>query len=57
MSPPIGSYLREEEDLGGWGPSNAVEEMKPDTNKGSLEQKTEKFAAEDDRDIEHYFFA
>ena len=54
--PPIGFYVDVEKDLGGWGASNAEEEIDKDADKGKLKQKMEIFAAEDDCDIEHYFF-
>ena len=54
--PPIGFYVDVEKDLGGWGASNAEEEIDKDADKGQLKQKMEIFAAEDDCDIEHYFF-
>ena len=56
VSPPIGFYVDVEKDLGGWGASNAEEEIDRDQDKGQLKQKMEIFAAEDDCDIEHYFF-
>lgn len=56
VSPPIGFYVDVEKDLGGWGASNAEEEIDKDKDKGQLKQKMEIFAAEDDCDIEHYFF-
>lgn len=56
VSPPIGFYVDVEKDLGGWGPSNAEEGIDKDKDKGQLKQKMEIFAAEDDCDIEHYFF-
>ena len=56
VSPPIGFYVDVEKDLGGWGPSNAEEEIDKDKDKGQLKQKMEIFAGEDDCDIEHYFF-
>lgn len=56
VSPPIGFYVDVEKDLGGWGPTNAEEEIDKDKDKGQLKQKMEIFAAEDDCDIEHYFF-
>ena len=56
VSPPIGFYVDVEKDLGGWGASNAEEEIDKDVDKGQLKQKMEIFAAEDDCDIEHYFF-
>lgn len=58
ISPPIGFYVDEDTDLGGWGPSNAVAEINPETDKGQLKQKMERFVGEDDcGDIETYFFA
>ena len=56
VSPPIGFYVDVDKDLGGWGASNAEEEIDKDKDKGQLKQKMEIFAAEDDCDIEHYFF-
>ena len=56
ISPPIGFYVDVEKDLGGWGASNAEEEIDKNKDKGQLKQKMEIFAAEDDCDIEHYFF-
>ena len=56
VSPPIGFYVDVEKDLGGWGASNAEEEIDKDKDKGQLKQKMEIFSADDDCDIEHYFF-
>ena len=56
VSPPIGFYVDLEKDLGGWGASNAEEEIDKDKDKGQLKQKMEIFSGEDDCDIEHYFF-
>lgn len=56
VSPPIGFYVDVEKDLGGWGASSAEEEIDKGKDKGQLKQKMEIFAAEDDCDIEHYFF-
>lgn len=57
-SPPIGFYVSEETDLGGWGPSSAAMEISKDTEKGMLKPKMERFVAEDDcGDLETYFFA
>lgn len=56
VSPPIGFYVDVEKDLGGWGASNAEEEIDKDKDQGQLKQKMEIFTAEDDCDIEHYFF-
>jgi hypothetical protein len=56
VSPPIGFYVDVEKDLGGWGPSSAEEKIDRERDKGQLKQKMEIFAAEDDCDLEHYFF-
>ena len=56
VSPPIGFYVDVEKALGGWGASTAEEEIDKDKDKGQLKQKMEIFSAEDDCDIEHYFF-
>ena len=56
VSPPIGFYVDVEKDLGGWGASNLEEEIDKGKDKGQLKQKMEIFAAEDDCDLEHYFF-
>ena len=56
ISPPIGFYVDVEKDLGGWGASNAEEEIDKDKDKGQLKQKMEIFTAENDCDIEPYFF-
>ena len=56
VSPPIGFYVDENVDLGGWGPTNAVADLNAETDRGQLKQRMEKFAHEDDCDIEHYFF-
>ena len=37
--------------------SNAQEEMAPNSDKGALKAKLERFAPADDCDIEHFFFA
>ena len=56
VSPPIGFYVDVEKDLGGWGASNVEEEIDKNADKGQLKQKMEIFSAEDDCDIESYFF-
>ena len=56
VSPPIGFYVDVEKDLGGWGASNVEEVIAKSEDKGQLKQKMEIFAAEDDCDIEPYFF-
>ena len=43
-----GFYVCEDADLGGWLPSSAIEELKPESAKGSLEQKMDKFDRQDD---------
>ena len=55
-SPPIGFYLNEEKDLGGWVASNALVPMEPGNDKGSLKAKMERFAPVGDCDIEQFFF-
>ena len=57
VSPPIGVYVSEEDDLGGWVESNAQVEIGPENDRGTLKAKMERFAPVDDCDIEHYFFA
>ena len=47
FSPPIIFYLNIDTDLGGWILSDAIEEIKSDTAKGSLEQKMDKFIEDD----------
>ena len=54
--PPIGFYVDVQKDLGGWGASNVEEEIDKNADKGQLKQKMEIFSAEDDCDIESYFF-
>ena len=57
-SPPIGFYVSEDVDLGGWGPTTAVAEISADTDKGQFKSKMERFVGEDDcDDLETYFFA
>lgn len=46
-SPPLLIYLNIETDLGGWVLSDAIEELKPGTVRGSLEQKMDKFMEDD----------
>ena len=46
-SPPLLIYLNIETDLGGWILSDAIEEIKSDTARGSLEQKMDKFVEDD----------
>lgn len=55
VSPPIGLWLREEEDLGGWGKSTVEEVIDKNRDKGAWKGKMEIFAPEDDCDLEHYF--
>ena len=47
FSPPLIFYLNVETDLGGWVLSDAIEEIKSDTAKGSLEPKMDKFIEDD----------
>ena len=46
-SPPLIFYLNVETDLGDWVLSDAIEEIKSDTAKGSLEPKMDKFIEDD----------
>ena len=55
FSPPIGLYIKEDADLGGWVLSDAVVEMKRNSADGQLKRKMEHFDAEDDCDFELYF--
>ena len=45
--PPLIIYLNVDTDLGGWVLSDAIEEIKSDTARGSLEQKMDKFIEDD----------
>lgn len=47
FSQPLIIYLSPSSDLAGWVLSDAIEEMKSDTNKGSLEPKMDKFIEDD----------
>ena len=47
FSPPLLFYLNVETDLGGWVLSDAIEEIKSNTAKGSLEPKMDKFIKDD----------
>ena len=47
VSPPLIFYLNVATDLGGWVLSDAIEEIKSDTAKGSLEPKMDKFIEDD----------
>lgn len=55
FSPPIGLYVTEDDDFGGWSLSSAVVEMKSNSADGQLKRKMERFDAEDDCDLELYF--
>ena len=57
-SRPIGFYVSEDLDLGGWGPSTAAAEISADTDKGQFKPRMERFVGEDDcDDLETYFFS
>ena len=47
FSQPLIIYLSPSTDLGGWVFSDAIEEIKSDTNKGALEPKMDKFIEDD----------
>ncbi|KAJ6488031.1 hypothetical protein C8R45DRAFT_264026 [Mycena sanguinolenta] len=54
-SPPVGCYIHEETDFGGWSecsPSNLPDNL----GIGQLDQRLEKFDPEDDCDLEPYIF-
>ncbi|KAJ6601314.1 hypothetical protein DFH09DRAFT_1127428 [Mycena vulgaris] len=54
ISPPVGCYLREETDLGGWSKSHDRSTLPDDLGIGQLDHRLEKFDAEDDCDLEPY---
>ncbi|KAJ7492122.1 hypothetical protein FB451DRAFT_1217062 [Mycena latifolia] len=54
LSPPVGCYLREETDLGGWSKSHDRSELPDDLGIGQLDHRLEKFDPEDDCDLEPY---
>ncbi|KAJ7492169.1 hypothetical protein FB451DRAFT_519336 [Mycena latifolia] len=56
LSPPVGCYLNEQVDLGGWGKSFACSHLPTDLGIGQLDRRLEKFDPEDDCDLEPYIF-
>jgi hypothetical protein len=52
LSPPVGCYLDEKEDLGGWGKSEDISNIPEDLGIGKLDQRREKFDPDDDCDCE-----
>jgi len=53
LSPPIGCYLGEKEDLGGWGKSEDVSNIPKDLGIGRLDRRRERFDPDDDCDCEY----
>ncbi|OAX38625.1 hypothetical protein K503DRAFT_866020 [Rhizopogon vinicolor AM-OR11-026] len=54
FSPPIGCYVNEEVDLGGWGKSYDTTEIPVQLGIGSLDHRLERFNPDDDCDLEPY---
>ncbi|KAF7302531.1 hypothetical protein HMN09_00887500 [Mycena chlorophos] len=54
-SSPIGCYLKEEGDFGGWCKSQDASKLPNDLGIGQLDHRLEKFDPEDDCDLEPYF--
>ncbi|KAJ6543109.1 hypothetical protein B0H19DRAFT_957631, partial [Mycena capillaripes] len=50
LAPPVGCYLDEQTDLGGWRKSDKRSELPGDLGIGQLDQRLEKFDPEDDCD-------
>ncbi|CCM02990.1 uncharacterized protein FIBRA_05105 [Fibroporia radiculosa] len=56
FSPPIGCYLDDESDLGGWGKSYDSTEIPGQLGIGCLDRRLEKFDFDDDCDLEPYIY-
>ncbi|KAJ6601324.1 hypothetical protein DFH09DRAFT_560440 [Mycena vulgaris] len=56
LSPPVGCYLDEQTDLGGWSKSSARSTLPRDLGIGQLDRRLERFDPEDDCDLEAYVF-
>ncbi|KAJ6623171.1 hypothetical protein B0H10DRAFT_825470 [Mycena sp. CBHHK59/15] len=56
LSPPMGCYLNESTDLGGWCKSYDRSKIPEDLGIGQLDRRLEKFDPEDDCDLEPYVF-
>lgn len=50
ISPPVGCFVDEEKDLGGWGPWKELTEVPDDLGIGHLDRRLEKFDFDDDCD-------
>ncbi|KAJ7349860.1 hypothetical protein DFH08DRAFT_742347 [Mycena albidolilacea] len=55
-SPPLGCYLREETDFGGWTKCYDLSKLPEDLGIAQLDRRIEKFDPEDDCDLEPYVF-
>jgi hypothetical protein len=56
LSPPVGCYLHQETDLGGWSKSHERSALPDDLGIGQLDRRLEKFDPDDDCDREHICF-
>ncbi|KAK7047185.1 hypothetical protein VNI00_006851 [Paramarasmius palmivorus] len=56
LSPPVGCYVDEQTDLGGWVRSGDRLQVPDDMGIGKLDRRREKFDYEDDCDLEPYIF-
>ncbi|KAG1745715.1 hypothetical protein EDB19DRAFT_459773 [Suillus lakei] len=56
ISPPIGCYINEEADLGGWGRSRDITEIPVQLGIGCLDRRLERFNPDDDCDLEPYIY-
>ncbi|KAI3611445.1 nacht and ankyrin domain protein [Moniliophthora roreri] len=56
LSPPVGCFVDEQSDLGGWVKSSDRTEVADDMGIGRLDRRREKFDFEDDCDLEPYIF-
>lgn len=57
LRPAVGCYIREQDDLGGWGVcADDVENIAETRNSGTLSRRLEKFDPSDDCDLEPYIY-
>ncbi|KAL4264298.1 NACHT domain-containing protein [Pleurotus pulmonarius] len=57
LRPTVGCYIREQDDLGGWGVcADDVENITEARNSGTLSRRLEKFDPSDDCDLEPYIY-
>ncbi|KAL0959730.1 hypothetical protein HGRIS_011421 [Hohenbuehelia grisea] len=52
LHPPVGCYVKEQDDLGGWGRSIEAEDVVSYRDSGCLSRHLEKFDPSDDCDLE-----